>query len=63
MGRSQSPGYSLIWAILLLGPSFLPAQLRAQGKAETLKLLISVEAPAIVAPYPARLTMRREGVW
>ncbi len=68
MGRSQSSGYGLIWAILLLGTFFLPTQLRAQRNADTLKLLISVEQPAIVSPYPARLTLHfhnagRETLW
>jgi len=68
MGRSQSTGCGLIWAILLVSTCFLPAQLRAQSDADTLKLLISVESPAIVAPYPARLTLHfhnagRETLW
>lgn len=68
MGRSQSTGCGLIWAILLVGTCFLPAQLRAEGDADTLKLLISVEQPAIVAPYPPRLTLHfhnagRETLW
>jgi hypothetical protein len=40
----------------------------ASGEAEPLKLLISVEQPAIAAPYPARLTLHfhnagRETLW
>lgn len=68
MGRSQSFGFGLIWAILLLSTCFLPTPLRAQGDADTLKLLISVEQSAIAAPYPARITLHfhnagRETLW
>lgn len=43
--------------LLLLLALTVPFELRAEGDAEALKLLISVEQPAIVAPYPARVTL------